>query len=327
MARSELGELNGYSHRMPNPMLLLSPAIVRESVASSNIENINTTVGEVLQAQLFPEIERPESNKEVLRYREALIAGDELLKKFPISERLVNRIHDILIPGPSGGIRKIQNKIINTKTGEIIYTPPAANEIPDLLKHLMQFCNKNNDIDPLLKTALVHYQFEGIHPYLDGNGRTGRILMVLMLKQYEILTIPVLFISGYIEKRRSQYYNLLLDVTKEQNWIEFLLFIIRGFREQAAETKQLLFQISALLEEFCQTVKRTHPKIYSYDLVETIFTFPVITPAKLSEVLSIHRATASRYLATLSNAKILTDSIVGKYHLYINKKLISLLNG
>jgi Fic family protein len=326
-ARSSLGELNGYSHRMPNPLLLLSPAIVRESVASSSIENIITTIAEVLQAQLFPEAEQPQNNKEVLRYREALLAGHGMLTEFPVSKRVINHVHHILMPQHTGGIRRIQNKMINTRTGEVIFTPPPANDIPRLLDNLIRFCHEDDGIDPLLKTAMAHYQFEAIHPYLDGNGRTGRILMVLMLTEYKILTLPILFISGYIEQHRSKYYELLLSVTTNNNWSEFLLFMIRGFREQATNTKQLLLDIYLLFDEVCQEVKVRYSKIYSHDLIEPIFSYPVITPAKLSETLAIHRSTASRYLTLLVNGNILTDSVFGKYHLYVNNRLLRLLNG
>lgn len=326
-ARTELAELNGYSRAMPNPMLLLSPAILRESVASSNIENINTTVAEVLQAQLFPETERPESNKEVLRYREAVFGGYEMVKEMPITTRVINHIHSTLMPTGSSDIRKVQNKIINTVTGEPIYTPPAASQIPDLLSNWVSFVNdESTDIDPLLRSAIAHYQFEAIHPFLDGNGRTGRILMVLMLSQYKILSLPILFISGYIDNNRSDYYRLLQEVTMKNNWKEYLVFMTRGFQEQGKNTKRLLLQIMDLFDKTKLIVREDNKKIYSSDLIETVFTYPIITPAKLAEVLGVHRDTATRYLKTLTEANILKDSKIGKYHLYVNEKLLSIVN-
>ena len=326
-ARTELAELNGYSHAMPNPMLLLSPAILRESVASSSIENINTTVAEVLQAQLFPETERPESNKEVLRYREAVFGGHAMIKKMPISVRVINHIHDTLMPNDSSGIRRVQNKIINTANGEPIYTPPIASQIPDLLSNWVNFVNdETTGIDPLIKSAIAHYQFEAIHPFLDGNGRTGRILMVLMLSKYNLLDLPILFISGYIDKNRSEYYRLLQEVTTKYNWSEYLIFMTIGFQEQAKNTKKLLLQIMDLFEKTKMEVREKHKKVYSSDLIESLFTYPIITPAKLSEVLEVHRGTATRYLNTLTEGKILKDSLIGKYHLYVNQKLLTIIN-
>jgi len=326
-ARCELAELNGYSHGMPNPMLLLSPAILRESVASSSIENINTTVAEVLQAQLFPEVERPESNKEVLRYREAVFEGYEMVKKLPVSLRVINRIHDTLTPDDSSGIRKVQNKIINTSSGEAIYTPPSASQIPNLLSNWVNFVNDETiGLDPLLKTAIAHYQFEAIHPFLDGNGRTGRILMVLMLSHYKILDLPILFISGYIDKNRSEYYRLLQEVTVCGNWKAYLIFMTRGFQEQGKNTKQLLFQVMDLFEKTKSTVREKHKKVYSSDLIECLFSYPIITPAKLAELIGVHRDTATRYLNALRDGSILQDAIVGKYHLFMNKKLLTIIN-
>ncbi|MEP7234389.1 MAG: Fic family protein [Ignavibacteriota bacterium] len=327
-ARTELAELKGYSRVMPDPMLLLSPTILRESVASSSIENINTTVAEVLQAQLFPETERPETNKEVLRYREALLNGYRMLKNnMPLSERLINSIHGNLLPGDSSGIRRLQNKIINTATGAPIYTPPIASDVPKLLSNWAKFVNdETSDLDPLIRCAIGHYQFEAIHPFLDGNGRTGRIVMVLMLARYKILDAPVLFISGYINSNRSEYYRLLLGVSMKGNWGEYLTFMIKGFAEQGKNTKQLLFQIMNLFDSTKSLVKEKHQKVYTRDLIEVLFTYPIITPAKLSEVLGVHRATATKYLNTLREGKILTDRIIGKYHLYINEKLVSLIN-
>lgn len=199
-ARTELGELKGYSSALPNPMLLLSPAVIKESVISSRIENINTTVENVLQMQLFPEAEQRKPEKEVLHYREALLWGFEQLSKLPLSTRIVVGVQKRLLPESAGGYRRVQNSIQDVAAGKVIYIPPPAQKIPELMGNWEKFIHAEDDIDPLIKCVMAHYQFEAIHPFTDGNGRTGRILMVLYLVEQGFLTIPLLYVSGYINK-------------------------------------------------------------------------------------------------------------------------------
>jgi Fic family protein len=324
--RTELGELNGYSRSLPNPLLLLSPAVIRESVASSNIENINTTMQEALQAQLFPESERKTTDKEVLRYRDAVLWGFETLRKLPISTRLILGIQKKLIPAHDTGYRKTQNKIANTTTQVVLYTPPPAQELPRLMGNWENFVNADDDgIDPLVKAAIAHYQFEAIHPFGDGNGRTGRILMVLCMIQQKLLSLPILYISGYINANRAEYYRLLRGVSSDAEWYEWIHFMLKGLHEQAKGTKEVLFKVMNLLEKKREAVRTRHKKIYSADLVEAIFSSPIITPVNLGKRLDINYRTASRYLAELAKGKMLHERYVGKYHLFINKPLLDLL--
>jgi len=324
--RTELGELNGYSYSLPNPLLLLSPAVIKESVASSNIENINTTMEEALQAQLFPEAEQKKPDKEVLRYRDAIMWGFENLKKIPISTRLILGIHKKLMPDQSPDYRKTQNRIANSATGAVIYTPPPANELPQLLNNWEQFVNKDDDgIDPLVKAAIAHCQFEAIHPFGDGNGRTGRILMVLQLIQLELLSLPILYVSGYINKNRNEYYRLLQAVRTDEGWHDFIFYMLKGFHQQARETKITLLKVMELLEKTRKHLKEKHRKIYSAELVEAMFALPIITPVNLGKKLDVNYRTASRYLVELAKGNVLKESYVGKYHLYANKPLLKLL--
>jgi Fic family protein len=324
--RTELGELNGYSYSLPNPLLRLSPAVIRESVASSNIENINTTMEEALQAQLFPEAEQKKSDKEVLRTRDAIMWGFTNLKKVPISTRLILGIHNKLMPDQSPDYRKTQNRIANSATGTVIYTPPPANELPQLLSNWEQFVNKDDDgIDPLVKAAIAHCQFEAIHPFGDGNGRTGRILMVLQLIQQQLLSLPILYVSGYINKNRSEYYRLLQAVRTNEGWHNFIFYMLKGFHQQGRETKTTLFKIMELLEKTREHLKQKHRKIYTAELVEAIFALPIITPVNLGKKLDVNYRTASRYLVELASGNVLKESYVGKYHLYANTLLLKLL--
>ncbi len=327
-ARTELGELKGYSHSLPNPMLMLSPAIIRESVASSGIENINTTVEKVLEQQLFPKTEQKIENKEVLRYRDAILWGFENMKSVPIGNRLILGIHKELLDERSHGYRETQNRIENSISGEVLYTPPPANEIGKLISNWEAYIHNEADgIDPLIKCAIAHYQFEAIHPFGDGNGRAGRILMVLYLVQAGLLSYPILFISGYINKNRNEYYKLLREVTTKENWCEYIEYMLRGFYLQARETKEQLFKVMNLFNAYKEGVKNKCGNIYSSDLVEQLFSMPIVTPVRLGTMLNVHYTTATRYLKQLEKEGFLQNQQVGKYQLYINKPLVELLQG
>jgi len=323
-ARTELAELKGFAHALPNPMLLMSPAILREAVASSNIENINTTMVEALQTQLFPDARQRPAAKEALRYREAALWGFQQLKELPVSTRLILGIQKQLIP-ESHGFRTTQNRIVNSSTGEVLYTPPPVTAIPELMGNLENYIHRETpETDPLIKTAIAHYQFEAIHPFGDGNGRTGRIIMVLQLVHEGILNFPILYISGYINRRRSEHYRLLREVSIENAWIPFIRYMLRGFYEQARSTKETLYAVMELYGKVKEDLRQNHSKIYSADLVDILFSFPIITPTTLADKLRIHRRTAARYLEELRKNNFLTDETVGKFHLYVNKPLIGL---
>jgi Fic family protein len=326
-ARTEIGELKGYSEGLPNPLLLLSPAIIKDALESSEIENIVTTMIDVLQNQVIDETEQKAADKEVLRYREGILYGyDQILKGMPITGRMIRGIQKRLMTRyDAGDYRKSQNHLHNHRTKEVIYTPPAANTIEKNIKDLEDFINGEDDIDPLIKAALMHYQFEAIHPFGDGNGRTGRILMVLYLIQEGLLSYPIIFISGFINNHRADYYKLLLEVSTKENWEEFIIYILEGFNEQAATTKAVLFSIKEAFFRFKKEMKTKLPKIYTTDLIEQLFAFPVITPVKLGKELGIHYTTASKYLRLMKEAGLLKDAKVGKYHMYINQDLVSIL--
>ncbi len=326
-ARVELAELKGACQQLPNPMLLMMPSMMRESVASSNIENINTTLAEVLQWQLFPESEQRPPDKEVLRYREAVEWGYQQYKKYAISTRLISGIHQRLIPGEEGRYRRVQNQIANLGTGESLYTPPPAAEIPALIGNWENYVNRTDDpLDPLIRTIVAHYQFEAIHPFKDGNGRAGRILMVLQLLQSGLLAFPILYISGYINKHRSEYYRRLLAVTSHGDWNGFIHYMLEGFYIQAKETHADLRSITTLFEVMKEEIRTKNKKIYSADLVEAVFTYPVISPTKLAAAMNMHYTTTSRYLSQLASMGILKEATVGKYHLFANHRLLKILN-
>ncbi|MDU0369845.1 Fic family protein [Hymenobacter endophyticus] len=325
-ARVELAELKGYSAAMPNPMLLLSPAIIRESVASSEIENIHTTIESALQQELFPEAERRDADKEVLRYGDAVRWGAGQLVTLPLSSRLIVGIQHRLLPHYGPGYRTTPNQIINSVTGEPVFTPPRAASIPELLSNWEHYINTEDTItDPLLRCAIGHYQFEAIHPFGDGNGRTGRILMVLHLVQEQLLAQPTLFISGYINRHRQEYYRLLLAVSAEGQWMDFLLFMLRGFQQQARATKDTLLAVVNQLHHFKQQVRQL-PKRVPLELAEHLFARPITTPQQASIATGLHYKTTSRYLGYLAEAQLLENKPVGRYQFYLNRPLLELLN-
>ena len=326
-ARTELAELKGYSAAIPNPMLLLSPAIIRESVASSGIENIHTTVESVLQQELFPEAERRDADKEVLRYGQAMRWGTEQLASLPLSSRLIVGVQQRLMPQLAAGYRTTPNRIVNSATQQAIFTPPNAGDIPRLLGNWENFINdENSAFDPLLRCAIGHYQFEAIHPFGDGNGRTGRILMVLQLVQQGLLNQPTLFISGYINAHRQEYYRLLAGVTREGRWLDFLLFMLAGFHQQARETKATLLAVMQQLQDFKQRLRASEHRRVPFEMAEHVFSHPVTTPVLAGRELGVHYKTASKHLATLAAAGLLETAQVGRYQLYMNRPLLTVLN-
>ena len=326
-ARVELAELKGACGQIPNPLLLIAPVVIRESVASSNIENINTTLADVLQWQLFSEAEQRHPDKEVLRYREAMNWGFENIEKYSLSSRLITGIQSRLIPNGNGNYRREQNQIANLASRESLYTPPIASEIPALIANWENYVNLPDDtLDPLIRAILGHYQFEAIHPFRDGNGRTGRILMVLQLIQSDLLQFPILYISGYINQHRSEYYQHLMEITANGNWHAFIEYMLTGFYEKARETREDLNKITSLLDAIKTRIKKDNKKLYSTDLVETIFTYPVITPTRLASEIDVHYTTASKYLLQMAEMGILREAVVGKYHLFANYQLLNILS-
>lgn len=327
-ANAAIAVINGTTTHHPNPMLLISPAVLRESVASSNIENINTTLADVLQNELFPEPERRAPDKEVLRYRDALMASFKAIRsrKTPIATRLIQDIQKTLVPGSNGDYRRLQNRIANDLTGEVLYTPPLPPDVPALMGNLEKFINADGkQMHPLVRIAISHYQFEAIHPFEDGNGRTGRIMMVLQLHEYGLLYHPILYISAYINSHRSDYYRLLRAVSAENKWKEFILFMLNGFEWQANETQTGLLKMSLLFEKTKSLVKEKCRRIYTIELIESAFSHPVLTPVKLGELLGVHYTTASKYLLELEKIGFLKGKKHGRYHFFANHALMALL--
>ena len=302
---SALAELMGTCRAINSPAVLLHIPLLQESIASSEIEGIYTTIETALEEQVKHFSDQDPAAKEALNYKSAITAGYESLAKYSLSTRTVLSVHEKLLPVGGGMFRTQQNHIAGGS--QIIYTPPAAQKIPDLISNWENFAHNQIDFtDVLIKTAICHYQFEAIHPFTDGNGRTGRILIVLQLVLNKLLELPILYISGYLNKNKDAYYRLLIGVTEFNRWNDFIKFIITAIYEQAKITQAVVMNIMAEREVLKNKMKIEVAGIYTPELLDHIFSYPVTYPTHMSEKLSITYQTASKYLTALERAGILS---------------------
>lgn len=323
-AAAALAELRGSTSELHNPYALTSPpALIKEALTSNAIENIHTTVESVMQDALNVEEARSSVNKEVLNYRKALWEGFH--SKMPVMTRVIRKVHSIILPTNQGRFRQQQNGIKNFGTGEMIYTPPRASDVNRLMGNLENFLHDDSDLHPIIKAIMAHYQFEAIHPFSDGNGRTGRIIFVLYLCEQGLIKWPVLFMSGFLLAHRDEYYERLLSVTRDEDWEGFLLFMLKAVTEQAKCTTELSKRALALARKLEEDIKKLPGHVQAHDLVEELFWFPYITASILAKNLKIHFTTASRYLAVLQKAGVLADAgRQGRYHVYVCPAVLKL---
>lgn len=322
-----LAELKGFADMIPNKNILINAVTINEAKDSSEIENIITTHDELFKAMSSENYKSPAA-KEVVNYRTALWHGYELVKKKEfLTTNMIIEIQG-LIESNRTGVRKLPGTVLkNEATGEVIYTPPSGEqEILSLLSNLEEYVNDDYDIiDPLVKLAVIHYQFESIHPFYDGNGRTGRIINVLYLVLKELLDSPILYLSKFIIRNKSAYYTLLQEVTVNKNWEEWILFILQGIEETANETLILVKEINDSLENTAEKIKEKLPKIYSRELVNLIF-FEFYTKISYIEGgLGVSRKTASNYLSTLEKEGFLISEKIGRERIYLNKGLFQIV--
>lgn len=334
-AQKAISELKGALSNIENPEILLNPLYLQESISSSAVENIHTTIESALEDGTKPEMERSESNKEVLNYREALFAGQKSFEKYGLSSRTIKEIHKNLNVnrGVPGDFRQQQNNITNEKkdgSRVVIYTPPRHTQISGLLSNWESFADKNTDFIALLKTAICHYQFEAIHPFEDGNGRTGRILMVLQLVAEDLLDYPALFISSYLNKFEKKYKTTLLEVTTKNNWWDFIEFMIIGFAWQATHTKISLMQLDLerlkLIDRLSNDSKSEIKPSYLETVINHIFQNPTTHAKFMESETSIHWQTCAKYLSFLLRYKILSVEKRGRYKFYSNSLALKALN-
>ena len=304
-----LGELNGLCTSLPDPQLLINTIVLQESKNSSAIENIVTTQDELYKAAT-EEGTTNHAAKEVLSYKEALYVGLEKMKSQK-NLLLTNTMIEIVqtIKQNESGIRNSPGTALkNAINGEVIYTPPCCEDIlREKLAALEQFINDSDSssLDPLIKMAFIHYQFEAIHPFADGNGRTGRIINALYLVQQELLSQPVLYLSSYIVKYKTEYYQLLRGVTEKNNWHDWVMYMITALIETAQLTTKKIRSMLLLKDEFENQIKQTLGSSFSYELLQLMFTLPYLKIELLEKKKIAHRQTASVWLKKLSENKIL----------------------
>lgn len=322
-----LAELKGLALTLPNPSILLNAVILKEARASSEIENVITTQDKLYQALSTKGVEPDPATKEVLRYREAALYGLHFIReKGFLSTNAILGIQKILEEN-NAGIRKLPGTALrNAASNKVIYTPPDEHEtILELMRNLEHYLNEQDDVSPLIRMAIQHYQFESIHPFYDGNGRTGRIINILHLVLHGLLESPILYLSNYIIHNKKDYYRLLQEVRTRGAWEDWILFMLKGVEETASETNM---QIKAIHKLFLSTQKKIQegaPKAYHKELLEILFEHPYCRIEMLTNRLSISRITASKYLRQLETLGVLKSRQVWKETLYINTKLFELL--
>jgi Fic family protein len=324
-----LAELKGLGGTIPNQAMLLNTIVLQEAQSSSEIENIITTTDALFKALTAKTNQIDAATKEVLRYREALSEGYCILKKRPfLTTNLFINIYQT-IKENQAGIRNVPGtQIKNIATGEVIYTPPEGEAIiRNKLKNLEDYIHTEDAIDPLIKLAVIHYQFEAIHPFTDGNGRTGRILNILFLVVKDLLDFPVLYLSKYIIENKNDYYQLLRNVTLKGKWEPWILFMLEAMEQTAIHTGKKIIAIRELLEKTLKLAKERLPsRVYSKELIELLFHQPYTKGQFLVNAGIAERQTAAEYLKELEKIGVLKSHKMGKENLYLNVKLFKMLS-
>ena len=308
-----------------NPGILVNTLPLLEAQASSEIENVVTTTDKLFR-HLRDDRAADPATKEALRYRHALMEAYGSLRQRPVGTRLAEATCS-RIKGTRMAVRRVPGTVIaRSTTGEIVYTPPAGEaNIRDLLGNWERFVHEESELEPLVRMAIAHYQFEAIHPFLDGNGRTGRVLNTLFLVESGLLSLPILYLSRYIIIHREEYYRLLLAVTREAAWEPWILYMLRAVGETARWTLARIAAVRKLADETSALVRAGLPKIYSRELVDTVFEQPYCRITNVVEAGIAKRQAASRYLKALASIGILEERSYGREKLYVHKGLLELL--
>jgi Fic family protein len=321
-------ELKGVVSTIPNENILINTLGLQEAKDSSAIENIITTQDDIYKAELNLDGFKSLNAKEVQNYISALKKGFSLIKKNSILTN--NDIIEIQseLEKNNAGFRKVPGTALkNAKTGEVVYTPPQEySTILELMRNLEQFINDNSisDFDPLVKMGIIHYQFESIHPFYDGNGRTGRIINVLYLVMNGLLDLPILYLSRYIIENKGDYYKLLQEIRDTDNWEDWTMYMLNAVEQISKETLIVIEKIKALMSEYKNTI-RTNYKFYSHELLNNLFKHPYTKIEFIEQDLGVSRITASKYLNQLAKDGLLRKEKLGTGNYYINERLTEIL--
>lgn len=333
LTHRRLAELKGIAHTIPNEGILISTLTLQEAKDSSAIENIITTHDDLYRSELLlPNTAFHPAAKEVQVYREAIVAGFRWVReKGGLTNNVIKQIQAILMHSESG-FRAVPGTHLKDAEGRIVYTPPQDGQtVKKHMENLESFINDSDlsALDPLVKLAIIHHQFESIHPFYDGNGRTGRIINVLYLVQAELLDLPILYLSRYITHNKRQYYTLLQAVRDKQGdnrqeWENWILFMLRAIESTAQETLLLVQKISALMAKYKERLRPLFGKQYKHELLNNLFFHPYTRIEFIADELQVHRLTARKYLDQMVEIGILEKKKVGRSNYYINTALFKL---
>ncbi len=328
-ASRALSELKGAITNLPNPILFIDTINLQEARASSAIENIITTQDELFKASIADKKNDNPATKEVIHYKDALWFGVEAIKKRPIlNTNLFIAVMRIIKENGSGIRNAPGTQLKNPATNKVIYTPPEGeNVIREKLKNLEDFIHAQDAMDPLIKMAIIHYQFEAIHPFFDGNGRTGRIILLLYLKLTRLLDMPALYLSSYIIDHKNEYYTNLRKVTEEGNWEDWILYMLDMVEQTALKGRQQIAEIEKLMNAMRIEIQEKLPRIYSKDLMEQLFRLPYTKRNQLEKAGLGNLKTVGNYLKDLESNGFLKSEQVGKEKLYLNFRLLEVLKG
>ena len=322
-----LAELKGVSKTIPNQAILINTLPLLEAKDSSEIENIITTHDELYKEDLFGGFIANAAVKEVKNYTNALKTGfEKVMKHDLLTNNLLLEVQACIEKNPAGFRKLPGTELKNAQTGEIVYTPPQKHEdVINLMTNLEKVINDDGffDIEPLVKMAIIHYQFESIHPFYDGNGRTGRILNILYLAYKGLLDLPVLYLSHYIIKTKGDYYRLLQEVRDKQNWEEWILYLLKGIEITAKNTITLVENIRELMASYKHRIREEY-KFYSQDLLNNLFCHPYTKIEFLEHDIGVTRQTASKYLEALTRGGFLEKAKIGNHNFYINRPLFEM---
>jgi Fic family protein len=323
-ARAALAELKQAAELIPNPAMLINTLPILEARASSEIENIVTTADKLFQ-HVQEDGSADPATREALRYRAALLEGARALKRRPLATRTAEAICT-KIKGAEMAVRKVPGTALTRASGDVVYTPPEGEALlRELLANWERFLHGEDALDPLIRMAVAHYQFEAIHPFTDGNGRTGRVLNSLFVVEQGLLPLPILYLSRYITSHKAEYYRLLLAVTRDAAWEDWILYMLRGVEDTAAWTTGKIGAIRKLASATADHVRQAAPKIYSRELVDVIFEQPYCRIGNLVDAGIAGRQAASRYLKALAAAGVLREQAFGKEKLFVHPRLMTLL--
>ncbi|OZY87544.1 addiction module protein [Cellvibrio mixtus] len=328
LAHRYLAELKGIAETIPNEAILINTLALQEAKHSSEIENIITTQDELFKAELFTDAHINPAAKEVQNYAVALKTGFEFVRKSGLI-----RISDLLtlqeiLEENKAGFRKLPGtELKNAQTGKVVYTPPQhPQDIERLMDNLATYINDADlcTADPLIKMAIIHHQFESIHPFYDGNGRTGRIINMLYLVAQGLLDLPILYLSRYLIQTKAEYYQQLQAVRDTNEWEPWLIYILDGVIQTAQATIELIKQIKILMQDYKQKIRSQLPKIYSQELLNNLFNHPYTKIEFVMQDLSVSRLTAAKYLEQLVGIGLLKKEKISRSNYYINQPLLSL---